>query len=92
MLQQHTQPSEARIAPLQPSEGDRAWGRSLFDPRAALGRAYATNRSLTLLGVVMLAAGQAALPCATYTPQQVKGAVCGSGRAEIGRASCRERV
>ena len=32
-------------------------------------------------GVVMLAAGQAALPCATYTPQQVKGAVCGSGRA-----------
>src|SRR5213596_3189422 len=32
-------------------------------------------------GVVMLAAGQAAVPCATYTPQQVKGAVCGSGRA-----------
>ena len=32
-------------------------------------------------GVVMLAAGQAATPCATYTPQQVKGAVCGSGRA-----------
>jgi crossover junction endodeoxyribonuclease RuvC len=32
-------------------------------------------------GVVMLAAGQAALPCATYTPQQVKGAVCGSGQA-----------
>ena len=32
-------------------------------------------------GVVMLAAGQAALPCAAYTPQQVQGAVCGSGRA-----------
>jgi crossover junction endodeoxyribonuclease RuvC len=32
-------------------------------------------------GAVMLAAGQAAIPCATYTPQQVKGAVCGSGRA-----------
>lgn len=32
-------------------------------------------------GVVMLAAGQHALPCASYTPQQVKGAVCGSGRA-----------
>jgi crossover junction endodeoxyribonuclease RuvC len=33
-------------------------------------------------GVVMLAAGQRRLPCASYTPQQVKGAVCGSGRAE----------
>jgi crossover junction endodeoxyribonuclease RuvC len=33
-------------------------------------------------GVVMLAAGQHAVPCASYTPQQVKGAVCGNGRAE----------
>jgi crossover junction endodeoxyribonuclease RuvC len=32
-------------------------------------------------GVVMLAAGQRDVPCAGYTPQQVKGAVCGSGRA-----------
>jgi crossover junction endodeoxyribonuclease RuvC len=32
-------------------------------------------------GVVMLAAGQRGIPCASYTPQQVKGAVCGSGRA-----------
>jgi crossover junction endodeoxyribonuclease RuvC len=32
-------------------------------------------------GVVLLAAGQHAIPCASYTPQQVKGAVCGSGRA-----------
>jgi crossover junction endodeoxyribonuclease RuvC len=32
-------------------------------------------------GVVMLAAGQREIPCASYTPQQVKGAVCGSGRA-----------
>jgi crossover junction endodeoxyribonuclease RuvC len=32
-------------------------------------------------GVVMLAAGQHGLPCAGYTPQQVKGAVCGNGRA-----------
>jgi crossover junction endodeoxyribonuclease RuvC len=31
--------------------------------------------------VVLLAAGQRGLPCASYTPQQVKGAVCGSGRA-----------
>lgn len=33
-------------------------------------------------GVVMLAAGQAQIPCAGYTPQQVKSAVCGSGRAD----------
>jgi crossover junction endodeoxyribonuclease RuvC len=33
-------------------------------------------------GVVMLAAGQHAVPCAGYTPQQVKSAVCGSGRAQ----------
>ncbi len=32
-------------------------------------------------GVVLLAAGQHAIPCSSYTPQQVKGAVCGSGRA-----------
>ena len=32
-------------------------------------------------GVVLLAAGQRGLDCASYTPQQIKGAVCGSGRA-----------
>jgi crossover junction endodeoxyribonuclease RuvC len=32
-------------------------------------------------GVAMLAAGQRGVPCAGYTPQQVKGAVCGNGRA-----------
>jgi len=32
-------------------------------------------------GVVALAAGQRSVPCRAYTPQQVKGAVCGSGRA-----------
>lgn len=32
-------------------------------------------------GAAMLAAGQRAVPCASYTPQQVKSAVCGSGRA-----------
>ncbi len=33
-------------------------------------------------GVVMLAAGQQSIACHDYTPQQVKGAVCGSGVAE----------
>ena len=32
-------------------------------------------------GVVMLAAGQRGVGCASYTPQQVKQAVCGNGRA-----------
>ena len=32
-------------------------------------------------GVVLLAAGQRGVPTASYTPQQVKGAVCGNGRA-----------
>ena len=32
-------------------------------------------------GVVMLAAGERDIPCFSYTPQQVKSAVCGNGRA-----------
>jgi crossover junction endodeoxyribonuclease RuvC len=38
----------------------------------------------------MLAAGERALPCRSYTPQQVKGAVCGSGRA--GKAQVQRMV
>ncbi len=43
-------------------------------------------------GVVLLAAGQAELPSRSYTPQQVKSAVCGSGRAakdQVGRMVAR---
>ncbi len=43
-------------------------------------------------GVVLLAAGQRGLPSRSYTPQQVKGAVCGHGRAEkdqVGRMVAR---
>jgi crossover junction endodeoxyribonuclease RuvC len=32
-------------------------------------------------GVVLLAAGERGVPARSYTPQQVKAAVCGSGRA-----------
>jgi crossover junction endodeoxyribonuclease RuvC len=32
-------------------------------------------------GVTMLAAGERGLPCFSYTPQRVKSAVCGNGRA-----------
>jgi crossover junction endodeoxyribonuclease RuvC len=33
-------------------------------------------------GVSMLAAGQRDVPCFSYTPQRVKAAVCGNGRAD----------
>jgi crossover junction endodeoxyribonuclease RuvC len=33
-------------------------------------------------GVILLAAGQRAVPSRSYTPQQVKAAVCGNGRAD----------
>lgn len=39
-------------------------------------------------GVVLLAAGQRGIGCSSYTPQQVKQAVCGTGRApkdQVGR-------
>jgi crossover junction endodeoxyribonuclease RuvC len=42
-------------------------------------------------GVVMLAAGQRGVPCTSYTPQQVKQAVCGTGRAakeQVARMVC----
>jgi crossover junction endodeoxyribonuclease RuvC len=43
-------------------------------------------------GVMLLAAGQSGVPSRSYTPQQVKGAVCGSGRAgkdQVGRMVAR---
>jgi crossover junction endodeoxyribonuclease RuvC len=43
-------------------------------------------------GVVLLAAGQRGLPARAYTPQQVKSAVCGHGRAakdQVGRMVAR---
>ena len=38
-------------------------------------------------GVVLLAAGQRGIGCVDYTPQQVKGAVCGTGRADKGQVA-----
>ena len=43
-------------------------------------------------GVVLLAAGQRGIPSRSYTPQPVKGAVCGHGRAgkdQVGRMVAR---
>jgi crossover junction endodeoxyribonuclease RuvC len=38
-------------------------------------------------GVVLLAAGRRGIACSSYTPQQVKQAVCGSGRADKGQVA-----
>jgi crossover junction endodeoxyribonuclease RuvC len=38
-------------------------------------------------GAVLLAAGQRGVACVDYTPQQVKGAVCGAGRADKGQVA-----
>jgi hypothetical protein len=51
MLQQQTQPAETRTATRVPSARQLV---ALLDPRAALARAWAANRALTLLGVFML--------------------------------------
>ncbi len=45
---------------------------------ANAGSAFAIGQAR---GVIMLAAGERGIPCRSYTPQQVKSAVCGSGRA-----------
>jgi crossover junction endodeoxyribonuclease RuvC len=50
-----------------------------------VGSAFAVGQAR---GVVLLAAGRRGVPCASYTPQQVKAAVCGTGRAakdQVGR-------
>jgi hypothetical protein len=70
MLQQHTQPAETQIALPQPSGGLRA----MLDPRAALGRMYANNRSLTLLGVLMLIALVVSLVGLLVDPRTITGA------------------
>jgi crossover junction endodeoxyribonuclease RuvC len=50
-----------------------------------VGSAFAVGQAR---GVVLCAAGQRGIPCTGYTPQQVKQAVCGTGRAakdQVGR-------
>jgi crossover junction endodeoxyribonuclease RuvC len=43
-----------------------------------VGTAFAVGQAR---GAVLVAAGERGVPCCDYTPQQVKSAVCGSGRA-----------
>jgi hypothetical protein len=64
-----TQPAEAQIAAPRPSGS--LWQ---FDLRAALSRAYATNRALTLLGLLMLIALLVSLAGLIADPRVIAGA------------------
>jgi crossover junction endodeoxyribonuclease RuvC len=82
-------PSEARLAAIFDRIGDLL---AEHDPGAvALEALYFGQNVRTAFavgqarGVALLAAGQRAVPCIDYTPQQIKSAVCGSGRAAKGQ-------
>jgi crossover junction endodeoxyribonuclease RuvC len=82
-------PSEARLAAIFERVGDLL---AEHDPGAvALEALYFGQNVRTAFavgqarGVALLAAGQRAVPCVDYTPQQIKSAVCGSGRAAKGQ-------
>jgi len=78
-------PIEARLAAIHAAVGDLI-DRHAPDALAVEDLYFGRNVGSALAvgqgrGVVLLAAGQREVPCFAYTPQQVKGAVCGSGRA-----------
>jgi crossover junction endodeoxyribonuclease RuvC len=85
-------PIERRLATIHSAVSDLL---ARYEPQAvALEELYFGQNARTAFavgqarGVVLLAAGQRGVPCSGYTPQQVKGAVCGSGRAgkdQVGR-------
>jgi crossover junction endodeoxyribonuclease RuvC len=77
--------AELRLASIHQSIGDLI---DLHRPAAvALEQLYFGQNVRTAFavgqarGVVMAAAGARGVACHSYTPQQVKGAVCGTGRA-----------
>src|SRR5215213_677752 len=73
-------PAERRLAVLHQRVADLIVEH---EPDAvALEALYFGQNVGTARGAVMVAAGGRGVPCRDYTPQQVKGAVCGSGRAQ----------
>jgi crossover junction endodeoxyribonuclease RuvC len=80
------EPLERRLADIHAALGDLL---EEHDPAAMAVEAVYFGRNVrTALavgharGAALLAAGQRGVPVFAYTPQQVKSAVCGSGRAE----------
>jgi hypothetical protein len=74
MLQPQTQPLDPRLAAQQRSAAGGFDLRVLLDPRAALRRAFEMNRSLTLLGLLMLAALVTSLAGLVADPRVINGA------------------
>ena len=79
-------PAEARLAEIHSDVGELI---TRFDAEAvAVEDLYFGANVVSAMavgqarGVVLLAAGQHGVPVRAYTPQQVKAAVCGSGRAD----------
>ena len=78
-------PLERRLADIHAAVGDLL-DRHAPDALAIEELYFGTNARTAFAvgqarGVVLLAAGQRGIPSRSYTPQQVKGAVCGQGRA-----------
>jgi crossover junction endodeoxyribonuclease RuvC len=79
-------PLERRLAEIH-TRVDELLGRHRPDAVAVEELYFGTNARTAFAvgqarGVVLLAAGQHRTPTRSYTPQQVKGAVCGHGRAD----------
>jgi crossover junction endodeoxyribonuclease RuvC len=75
----------ARVGELLDEHGPQALAIEELYFGANVRTAFAVGQAR---GVVLLAAGQRALPARSYTPQQVKSAVCGHGAAakdQVGR-------
>ncbi len=88
-LEQRLQVIHARIGELLDGHGAAALAVEELYFGANVQSAFAVGQAR---GVVLLAAGQRGLPARSYTPQQVKAAVCGSGRAakdQVGRMVAR---
>ncbi|MDE3132498.1 MAG: crossover junction endodeoxyribonuclease RuvC [Acidobacteriota bacterium] len=79
-------PTAARLAEIHADVGELI-GRFAIDAVAVEDLYFGANVVSAMAvgqarGVVLLAAGQQGVPVHAYTPQQVKAAVCGSGRAD----------
>lgn len=79
------EPPELRLASLH-DELESIFERNPIDAVAIEDLYFGQNASSALAvgqarGIALAAAGRRRIPCASYTPQQVKQAVCGSGRA-----------
>ena len=86
-----SQSPERRLRALH-DELNGVYARHAVDAAALEDLYFGQNASSALAvgqarGVALLLAGQHGVPCGSYTPQQVKQAVCGTGRADKGQVA-----